>query len=130
MSKFGPFTISTRERSRLAWRARVDAAAREAKQMAFVHALGVRTSQCHGCIALREHRNALAAPKPWRSTRKPDPRRRYSRSHRRACWRCKRVTCWVAEAKWARKCGRPEYRRFVNRELIWFRRNPHGRSDR
>lgn len=91
MSKYGPFTISARERSRLAWRQRVDAAARAYHLARMAWRARVRDGK-FGTFkwqAFKELADALSAPRPWRSQRKPEPRRRYSRSHRRACAKCR-----------------------------------------
>ena len=84
----------SRETARIAWRARVNAAARdfgEAKPRIADLALHIDATYAYGeavMVASRLHA-ALTAPRPWRSTRRPDPRRRYSRAHRRACDGCR-----------------------------------------
>ena len=145
--KFSPFAISTRERSRLAWRSRVDAAARA----------WAGTEKCRnyaGCVdwltdvsdrpirrrrfligppAYAPHEEAdtldaaLAAPRPWRSQRKPDPRLRYSRSHRLACRKCS-----VAGHGWRIGQVSGYALKFEpNGDYLCVElRNPHGRSYR
>ena len=127
MSKFGPFAIGTRERSRLAWRARVDAAARAKRGFLVLPDDTLQSAWARFDEVDEVLTAALAAPKPWRSTRKPDPRRRYSRSHRRACrW------CIVAGYGWRIGQVSGYALKFApNGDYLCVElRNPHGRRDR
>lgn len=84
MSKFGPFARSSRETARLAWRSRVDAAAREWAEFAAhfrdkpsgpmqrwsgVCRMMHRALGCNGPSTdeLGVLDAALSSPKPWRS---------------------------------------------------------------
>lgn len=108
--KYGAWTVpGARETARIAWRERVNAAARDWMTS------GARTLW----LSLPWHplkpyswrlHDALTAPRPWRSSRRPDPRRRYSRRHRMGCW-------WCSTAKWL------EVRHIGNEEMT---RDPHG----
>ncbi len=110
--------MGERERARLAWRERVDQAARAwgASNMCRSYGGEVRGGvNWPGLRPVRRRRwlltrtftasphemmdaldAALSAPRPWRSSRKPDARRRYPRSHRRWCWSCQ-VACRLRE---------------------------------
>lgn len=95
--------MSAREDARREWRERVNEAAREwgsANRHPFFYGATIkRTYRDENGALARELtfrvygalEDALRAPKPWRSANRPDPRRRYSRAHRRAC-----AACWVA----------------------------------
>lgn len=132
MSKYGPFTISARERSRLAWRQRVDAAARayHSERMAWRARVWDGKFGTFDWRVFKELADALAAPRPWRSPRKPDPRRRYSRSHRRACKWCRGGMEWLVLARSAESRGLFGLGCFRRDMYRHWRRNPHGRSDR
>lgn len=99
--------ISAREDARRAWREAVNAAARAWSK-------ADRHRHFRGASIVRSYRDtagaltheltfkvygaledALSAPKPWRSSRRPDPRRRYSRAHRRGCVRCRVAHQWM-----------------------------------
>jgi hypothetical protein len=143
--------MGARETARLAWRSRVDAAARQIAFYADIYTAlrdnrwlyprpsprwsrsryvnrWVRGSKGGASDdAVAELDAALSSPKPWRSGRKPDPRRRYSRSHRRACAGCRRSGEWLRKISYVTALGLadPYAARFVK-----FTRDPHGRSDR
>ena len=74
MNKFVGCAPSAREAARIARRIEVNAAA-----------LWIQRSDPPWTT-----RNVAAIyhPRPWRSTGKPTPRRRYSRAHRRGCLKC------------------------------------------
>ena len=127
--KYGAWTVpGARETARIAWRARVNAAARAwgSAILAFRSAVdgpsfrracvaGPDATRLGAAMAERDRtypilHAALTAPRPWRSTRRPDPRRRYSRRHRMGCW-------WCSTAKWL------EVRHIGNEEMT---RDPHG----
>lgn len=123
--------MSDREDARRAWREAVNEAARETqaamKRIRAANARFVSGERTWDLVneaditlyarvkARNALRSALSAPKPWRSSRKPDPRRRYSRAHRRECGKC----------RWAR--GGDGYRFFPIAEWAMWGRDPHGR---
>lgn len=141
----GSWIMGARERSRLAWRQRVDAAARawlqaRAHVWSLVYAPSWRKAWNGGDEAQRFSDAvfardaawdvkvaALAAPRPWRSPRKPDPRNHYPRRHRRACKECRCARGWLRMSERVAHLdpSDPYRTRFVK-----FTRNPHGRSDR
>lgn len=107
------WTLGPRETARREWRGRVDAAAREWERvrplMPQYHAGALRATRLRDDVERlvqyvmgrwprmpedREtvadaHLRALAAPRPWRSAQRPDPRRKFSRAHRRGCAACR-----------------------------------------
>lgn len=115
--KYGAWTKpGARETERLAWRARVE-----------MWAESMRTDpSIETWHALRA---ALSAPRPWRTGRKPDPRRRYSRAHRRACVSCREVWRVTVMCGMRRGVGDAGTERGWNPSgcAASMRRDPHGR---
>lgn len=92
--------MSAREDARREWRAEERASYAEWLDV-FANPEYVPVGDCYAwspewikrADAASARRRTCLSPesKPWRSSQRPDPRRRYSRSHRRACERCRSV---------------------------------------
>ena len=139
--------MSAREDARRAWREAVNAAAREwggqcrhfrdkpigwCKRWSAIgrlifRGMGVDSRLYHDPLGRLDY--ALAAPKPWRSSQRPDPRRRYSRAHRRGCIGCRRMGQWLRAAGLVARLR--SYKCAENSGYIArferFARDPHGR---
>ena len=129
--KYGAWTVpGSRETARIAWRERVNAAARDWMTSGARTLWLSLTWHPRKSYSWRLHA-ALTAPRPWRSSQRPDPRRRYSRSHRRACVSCREV--WRVTVM----CGMRNGVGDAGTERGWIdpsgcaasmRRDPHGEA--
>ena len=145
MNKYVGATPGAREAARIAHRERVNAAAREwdRAENAVQEYLDRPDydGRGYGLQGLDEEAEAacyslglaLAAPRPWRSSRRPTPRRRYSREHRRGCERCRAVLRAVRRNEprtytwtWERVADVPGCRK-LNIVTVYVR-DPHGRG--
>jgi hypothetical protein len=120
MNRYVGATPGAREAARIAWRADVSEAASDWN--------GCPCAACRADLDLQ-----LSAPRPWRSSRRPTPRRRYSREHRRGCERCRAVLRAVRRNEprtytwtWERVADVPGCRK-LNIVTVYVR-DPHGRG--
>jgi hypothetical protein len=145
-NKFGPFAIGARETARREWRSRVDAAARAwartpmcrdyAQTTTTVREVSSRPVRRRRALldgfmvspadAPDNLRAALSAPRPWRSAEVPPARVRYSRAHRRACWKCDLVKADMNIAAWVRRHSYLPLPRYTSEAMTLLRRDPHG----
>jgi len=119
VSRYGAWTVpGSRETARLAWRE-------------YVGRYVQHLSDCGCDVCWRNFRLALSTPKPWRSPRRPDPRRKYPRSHRRACAECRDtvdvVRVWMDCEKRELQLGYDALASASRDHWTRWRRDPHGR---
>lgn len=131
--RYGAWTVpGPRETARLAWRARVKYLETRLRDARCSFGQDGHRDDCAACEMAEEwcdlHR---PSGRPWRSPRRPDPRRRYSRRHRRECAECRDtvdvVRVWMDCEKRELELGYDALASASRDHWTRWRRDPHGR---
>ena len=119
-----------RETARREWRARVKYLEARLRDARCSFGQDGHSDDCAAC-AMSEEWFDLHAPggRSWRSSQRPDPRRHYSRRHRRACVSCREVWRVTVMCGMRRGVGDAGTERGWNPSgcAASMRRDPHGR---